>query len=136
MSTSVDRLPDWLNRSNEKASSEKASSEKSSSTTGGGKMETEPIVVWEAANQMEAEIVKGRLESEGIPALIRGDATATIFGLTAGNLARTEVLVPEPLAERALTILAEDVTEVEELADVAELEADESDVRRDDETAA
>lgn len=92
-------------------------------------METEPVVVYEAANSLEAEVVKGRLESEGIPALIRGDAASTIFGLASGNLAKAEVLVPEPLAERALTILAETVTEPEaddELDDGMDQEFDEA----------
>lgn len=79
-------------------------------------METEPVVVWEAANLLEAEIVKGRLESEGIPALIRGEAVGSIYGFTAGNLARADVMVPAPLAERAGEILSRPVDE-EELID-------------------
>ncbi len=75
------------------------------STTGGG-LESEPVVVWEAANLLEAQVVKGRLESEGIPALIRGEALAAIYGLTAGNLAITKVLVPAPLADKAAAILS------------------------------
>ncbi len=80
-------------------------------------METEPVVVWEAANMLEAEIVKGRLESEGIPALIRGEAVGSIYGFTAGNLARADVMVPAPLAERAGEILAQPVDEVELIDD-------------------
>lgn len=83
-------------------------------------METEPVVVWEALNLMEAEIVKGRLESEGIPAIIRADAAGTIFGLTVGDLARAEVLVPEPLADQAIALLSEVVTEPEENEDTEE----------------
>ena len=74
------------------------------SATGGGS-ETEPVEVWEANNRMEAEIVKGHLESEGIPAIITGEAAGTIFGFTTGNLAKASVLVPAPLADRALEIL-------------------------------
>lgn len=76
-------------------------------------METEPVVVWEAANLLEAEIVKGRLESEGIPALIRGEAVGSIYGFTAGNLARADVMVPAPLAERAGEILSMPIDEEE-----------------------
>ena len=64
--------------------------------------------MWEAANVMEAHVVKGRLESEGIPAIIRGEALAAIYGLTAGNLAAAKVLVPAPLAEKALDVLFAD----------------------------
>jgi hypothetical protein len=84
----------------------------STTTTGGGN-ENEPVVVWEAANLMEAQVVKGRLESEGIPALIRGEALATIYGLTAGNLATAKVLVPAPLADKALDILFAEEAEEE-----------------------
>lgn len=66
--------------------------------------------MWEAMNQMEAQIIsKVASISEGIPAILRGEALGTIYGLTSGNLAATDVLVPGPLAEKALTILNSDV---------------------------
>lgn len=82
--------------------------EGAATTTGGGKF-SEPVVVWEASNKLEAEIVKGRLESEGIPAIIRGEVLGSIVGLTTGSLAVTDVLVPAPLAERALELLNSEV---------------------------
>jgi hypothetical protein len=57
---------------------------------------------------MEAQVVKGRLESEGIPAFVRSEALGMIYGLTAGGLANADVLVPGPLAERAVEILFPD----------------------------
>lgn len=74
------------------------------STTGGGS-DNGPVVVWQAPNKMEAEIVKGRLESEGIPAFLRGEALGPIIGLTSGSLAVTQVLVPYPLADKAMDLL-------------------------------
>ncbi len=82
--------------------------EETAGTTTGGGSEQEPVVVWEAANRMEAQVVQGRLESEGIPAIIRGEALGTIYGLTTGELAASQVLVPAPLAERARSILEEE----------------------------
>lgn len=67
--------------------------------------EVEPVEVWEAPNRLEAQIVKGRLESEGIPAIITGEAAADIFGFATGEMAKASVLVPAPLAERAREIL-------------------------------
>ena len=78
------------------------------STTTGGELDQEPVVVWMAANQMEAEIVKARLESEGIPVLIRGEVLGAIYGLTTGTLAQRAVLVPAALAEKAETLLQSD----------------------------
>lgn len=82
-------------------------------TTTGGSLDQEPVVVWEAANLMEAQVVKGRLESEGIPALVRSEALGAIYGLTTGSLAAAAVLVPAALAEKAQQIL--------QLADEADL---------------
>lgn len=85
----------------------------SASVTTGGGSDNEPVVVWEAANLMEAHVVKARLESEGIPALIRGEALAAIYGLTAGNLAAAKVLTPAPLADKAIAILFGEEVEIE-----------------------
>ncbi|MCL4827792.1 MAG: DUF2007 domain-containing protein [Caldilinea sp.] len=85
----------------------------SASVTTGGGSDNEPVVVWEAANLMEAHVVKARLESEGIPALIRGEALAAIYGLTAGNLAAAKVLTPAPLADKAIAILSGEEVEIE-----------------------
>jgi hypothetical protein len=83
----------------------------------GGEGEQEPVVVWEAANLLEAQVVKGRLASEGIPALIRGEALGAIYGLTTGGLAAADVLVPAPLAEKALALLNDEEPWDEEEAD-------------------
>ena len=110
MSTLIERRPGLLRRRTEgETAGEPATG--AATTTGGGS-ENEPVVVWEAANLMEAYVVKGRLESEGIPALIRGEAVGAIYGLTAGSLAVAKVLVPAPLVDQALTLLldAEDET--------------------------
>ena len=92
--------------------------------TTGGSYDQEPEVVWEAANLMEAQIVRGRLENEGIPAIIRGEALGQIYGLTTGSLAATDVLVPAPLAEKAREILATDVDWDEVDFDAVETDGD------------
>lgn len=73
----------------------------------GGSVPTEPVVVWRAANWLEAQVLKGRLESEGIPVLLRGEALGPLYGLTTGGLAEVDLLVPGPLAERAREILTD-----------------------------
>lgn len=114
MTTSSDAVPGWFRKQrNDETDSDKdehagSPGEASMTATGGG-LETEPAIVWEAANRMEAQIVRGRLESEGIPAILQGEAVGDIYGITTGNLARTFVLVPAPLAERALEILESEV---------------------------
>ncbi len=103
MAAYSDKLPGWFKRDVD-ANNNNEPSTRSTSTTGGD-VEQEPVVVWQAANLMEAEIVKGRLESEGIPAIVRGEALGAIYGLTTGSLAATNVLVPAALAEKASEIL-------------------------------
>jgi hypothetical protein len=112
MTTQSDAVPGWFRkRQEEDKDAEHANKQtgrppqETSGTATGGGIETEPVVVWEAANRMEAQIVRGRLESEGIPAIIQGEAVGTIYGLTTGKLARTVVLAPAPLADKARQIL-------------------------------
>ena len=79
------------------------------SATTGGSTPQEPVVVWRAANPMEAQIVKGRLQSAGIPAIVRGEAMGRIYGFVYGGLAERDVLAPGPLAETARSVLSEEV---------------------------
>lgn len=81
----------------------------SSSATTGGSVSQEPVVVWQAANPMETQIVRGRLQSAGIPAIVQGEAMGRIYGFIYGGLAERDVLVPAPLAASAEEILAEEV---------------------------
>lgn len=131
MSALTDQLPGWFKRKGVQTGEEDdmpmddnddQSATTASVTTGGGASQ-EPVVVWEAANLMEAEVIRSRLESEGIPAFVRGEALGVIYGLTAGGLARTSVLVPGLLADQALAILAP-AEEDEEAAAVASDEAE------------
>ncbi len=66
----------------------------------------EPVEVYRAANEMEAQIVRGRLQEEGIPVLLRYEAAGPVFGLAVGALAEVRVLVPAALAEQARLLLA------------------------------
>jgi hypothetical protein len=76
--------------------------------TAGPDHETEYEVVYRAAGELEAHVVKGRLESEGLPVLLRYESVGPVFGLSVGGLGQVEILVPAPLGERAREILAED----------------------------
>ena len=105
MTAWTEPLAGWFRRKSDGGQSASAS------VTTGGSSENEPVVVWQAANTMEAHVVKGRLESEGIPAYVRSEALSAIYGLTAGGLARADVMVPGLLAEQALAILFPDDAE-------------------------
>ena len=67
---------------------------------------TELITVYIANGQPEAEIVKGRLESEGIPAMLRYESAGVVYGLTIDGLGQVQIQVPSSLAQHAREILA------------------------------
>jgi len=56
-------------------------------------------------NPMEAEIIKGKLESEGIPVFLKKEAIGRIYGISMDGLGEIKVLVPENLVEKARGIL-------------------------------
>jgi len=116
MTAIADRLPEWIRRRllGEQSADGEATSRNSTRTVTGGRGTAEPVVVWEAPHLLEAEIVKGRLEAEGIPAIIRSEALGQIYGLTAGGLAKADVLVPAPLAEKAVELLSSEYEEGED----------------------
>jgi len=60
-----------------------------------------------SGNYLQAQIVKGRLESEGVPAMLRYEGAGLIYGVTVDGLGEARVMVPENLADEAETILAD-----------------------------
>jgi hypothetical protein len=65
----------------------------------------EPLVTVRTAKYMEAQIIKGRLESEGIPVLLSYESAGLIYGLTVDGLGQVKIMVPQHLAEEAKEIL-------------------------------
>lgn len=66
----------------------------------------ERLVTVYTSRYMEAQIIKGRLESEGIPVLLSYESAGLIYGITIDGLGEVRVMVPENLAEEAKGILA------------------------------
>jgi hypothetical protein len=92
--------------------------EKSMATTGGSIQSDEPVEVFVAANDLEAQVIKSYLESNDIPVMLQGDAVSKIYGLAVGGLAEVRVYVPALLAPKAIELL-------EETEEAADDEADE-----------
>jgi hypothetical protein len=72
---------------------------------GGGDREGEYVTVYRAGSMEEAYIVRGRLASEGVPALVRRNTLGSLYPVAA--LSGTEVQVPRLLRDEALAILGE-----------------------------
>jgi hypothetical protein len=69
------------------------------------------VTVYIASSQPEAEIIKGRLSCEEIPAILRYEAAGIVYGLTIDGLGQVEVRVPAKFAKRAAKILSSPVDE-------------------------
>jgi len=65
----------------------------------------EQLVTVYTARYMEAQIIKGRLESEGIPVLLSYESAGLIYGITIDGLGEVKIMVPKHLAEEAKEIL-------------------------------
>ncbi|MGD2058946.1 MAG: DUF2007 domain-containing protein [Anaerolineales bacterium] len=70
-------------------------------------METNFKVVATASGKLEADIIKGMLEAQGVEAMLSYEAAGTAYGFGVGRLARVEILVREEQAAEAESILAD-----------------------------
>jgi hypothetical protein len=66
------------------------------------------VTVYISQGMLSAQVVRAKLESVGIPALLKYEAIGQIIGLTVDGLGRVEVQVPEDLAEEAEDLLIEE----------------------------
>jgi len=57
------------------------------------------------AKYLKAQIIKGRLESEGIPVLLSYESAGLVYGITVDGLGEAKVMVPKHLAKEAREIL-------------------------------
>jgi hypothetical protein len=63
------------------------------------------LVTVRTANYLEAQIIKGRLESEGIPVLLSYESAGLVYGITVDGLGKVKIMVPGNLADEAKEIL-------------------------------
>lgn len=72
---------------------------------------------WEVAVTVpgwwKADIVKGKLEAEGIPVELRYEAVGKVYGLTVDGLGAVDVLVPAESLEKAREVLSQSFGEEE-----------------------
>ncbi len=72
-------------------------------------------VVYRALGSLQAEVIKGRLEASGIPALL--DAESTILPFSVPDMGEVRILVPSERAEEARELLGAEASEEEEETD-------------------
>ncbi len=69
--------------------------------------EPDLVVVYVSAGPLAAEIVKGKLESAGIPAMLKSEARNT-FPFTIDGMGQVEVLVSKDHEQQARELLTPD----------------------------
>ena len=62
--------------------------------------------VYTAQGLLQAELIKSKLESTGIPVLLDYESAGPVMGITVDGLGEVRVMVPDALAEDAQAVLA------------------------------
>ena len=72
-------------------------------------------VVYRASGLLRAQVIKGRLEVSGIPAVLDYDSVSQVFGITIDGLGEVRVMVPIERVDEARELIAagddEDIAE-------------------------
>ena len=59
----------------------------------------------EVDGMIEAEIIKAKLESEGIPAILRFESAGRLFGITMNGLGKVKIFVTDEFYSRAKSLI-------------------------------
>lgn len=63
------------------------------------------VSVYRASGEMEAHVIKGLLESNGVPCILRSDAASSVHAFTVDGMGEVTVAVLESRAEEAKKII-------------------------------
>lgn len=66
------------------------------------------VEVYKANSEMEAQVIKGLLESYGIPCLLQSHAAPSVHIFTIDGMGEVKVMVMSPLADRAKKLIMSD----------------------------
>ena len=99
------RFPRFVSRKQDSADDAKAISQE---TPRGGEAPVQWVILAAKLPPIEATIMKGRLETMQIPAIIQQESIGAVMGLTVGPLSESTVLVPDSLLEAAREILVDE----------------------------
>ena len=64
------------------------------------------VEVYRAAGEMEAQVIKGLLESNGIPCLLKSHAAPSVHMFVVDGMGEVKVVVWESMAEKAKKLIA------------------------------
>ena len=69
------------------------------------------VEVYKARTEMEAEVIKGLLESFGIASVLQSNSAPSVHMFTLDGLAEVRVMVLESVAEQAKALIVSDKDE-------------------------
>ena len=66
------------------------------------------VEVYKATNEMEAQVIKGLLESYGIPCLFKSNSAQSVHMFTLDGMGEVRVMVWDSMADRAKKLIKSD----------------------------
>jgi hypothetical protein len=63
------------------------------------------VEVYRASGDMQAQVIKGLLESYGVPCLLRSDAAHSVHVLTVDGMGEVKIMVWESMSEKAKRLI-------------------------------
>jgi len=66
------------------------------------------VDVYRASGEAEAYIIKGKLEANGIPCILRSNAAPSVYVFTVDGMGEVKVSVPESMAEDARQVIEDE----------------------------
>ena len=63
------------------------------------------IILTKIAGELQAELMRGLLEAQGIPVMLAQEGAARAIGITTGPLGEVEIMIPEDKLQDARDIL-------------------------------
>ncbi len=64
------------------------------------------VDVYHASGELEAQVIKGLLESNGIPCILKSDAASSVHAFTVDGMGEVKVAVLESMADAARKLIA------------------------------
>jgi hypothetical protein len=78
------------------------------------------VVVYRAFSEGEAYIIKGKLEENGIPCILKSNAAPSVYVFTMDGMGEIKICVPESMAEAARRLVEEVAPSADGGGDAAE----------------
>lgn len=66
------------------------------------------VAIYTAHGEAEAQVIKSKLESNGIPAMLKSSAAPSVHAFVVDGLGEYRIMVPESLAEEARQLVEGD----------------------------